>query len=125
LQTPFLDLIGLYSNVPITAKLFDHDDPGHSPSEELGKDLDTAFTAAGVWPEAVLSAHVHNYQRFTRTVQVSGHNKDIAYVIAGTGGLRKPHLVALLVERPAIAPLLLRARRPAPEVAGPILTDLR
>jgi hypothetical protein len=138
LQAPFLDLIGLYSNVaegpgfirghipgehqykwfqgalsriakerkngnrkalivamhhpPITAKLFDPTDPGHSPSEEMGRHLDEAFREAGIWPEAVLSAHVHNFQRFTRTVQMDGDNKEVSYVVAGTGG-RSPQPV--------------------------------
>jgi hypothetical protein len=133
LQMPFLDLIGLYSNVaegpghirgkipgehqyewlkealkkivqsrqggdrkalivathhpPITAKLFDPQDPGHSPSDEMGKDLDDAFNEAGVWPEAIVSAHVHNYQRFTRTVEMpKGGVRKVAYLICGAGG---------------------------------------
>ena len=28
--------------------------------------IDKACNDAGVWPHAVLSAHAHNYQRFTR-----------------------------------------------------------
>jgi hypothetical protein len=45
-------------------------------------DIDSACTAAGVWPHAVISGHVHNYQRFTRTV----NNIQIPYVVAGCGG---------------------------------------
>jgi hypothetical protein len=139
LQMPFLDLIGLYSNVaegpgsirgaisgehqydwfrsalsriaqsrqggerkalivathhpPITAKLFDASDQGHSPSDEMGEDLDGAFNEAGVWPEALISGHVHAFERFTRTVPMpNGENKEVAYVIAGTGG-RSPQRV--------------------------------
>ena len=45
-------------------------------------DIDSACTAAGVWPHAVISGHVHNYERFTRTVS----KLTIPYVIAGCGG---------------------------------------
>ncbi|HYM21362.1 MAG TPA: metallophosphoesterase [Candidatus Kapabacteria bacterium] len=44
--------------------------------------LDKAFKAAKRMPDAVFSGHVHNYQRFTRTVG----KKQIPYVIAGAGG---------------------------------------
>jgi hypothetical protein len=85
-------LIVAMHHPPITAKLFDPTDPGHSPSEEMGRHLDEAFSGAGIWPEAVLSGHDHNFQRFTRTVQVNGANKDVCYVVAGTGG-RSPQPV--------------------------------
>ena len=45
-------------------------------------DIDSACTAAGVWPHAVFSGHAHNYQRFTRTV----NGLQIPYVVAGCGG---------------------------------------
>ena len=44
--------------------------------------IDKACNDAGVWPHAVLSAHAHNYQRFTRL-----HGKtQIPYIICGNGG---------------------------------------
>jgi len=54
----------------------------HGGSPLMLQDLDSACTAAGVWPHAVLSGHVHNYQRFTRVVS----NYQIPYVVAGCGG---------------------------------------
>lgn len=48
----------------------------------IGNALDRAFNAAGRTPDLVLSGHVHNYQRFTRSVG----DKQIPYVIAGNGG---------------------------------------
>ncbi len=54
----------------------------HGGSPLMLQDIDTACTAAGVWPHAVLSGHVHNYQRFTRVV----NNYQIPYVVAGCGG---------------------------------------
>ncbi len=57
-------------------------DTTHGGSPQMLADIDSACTAAGVWPHAVISGHVHNYERFTRTV-----NKiQIPYVIAGCGG---------------------------------------
>jgi Calcineurin-like phosphoesterase len=68
---------------PLTAKLFDSRDEGHSPSEEMSQDLDDAFNGADLWPDAILSAHVHNYQRFTRRVR---GGQQVSYCIAGGGG---------------------------------------
>jgi hypothetical protein len=57
-------------------------DSTHGGSPQMLADIDSACTAAGVWPHAVISGHVHNYERFTRTV-----NKiEIPYVVAGCGG---------------------------------------
>ena len=54
----------------------------HGGSPQMSADIDSACTAAGFWPHAVISGHVHNYQRFTRTVA----NIQIPYVVAGCGG---------------------------------------
>src|SRR5215469_872690 len=54
----------------------------HGGSPMMLADIDSACKAAGVWPHAVISGHVHNYQRFTRTVD----NIEIPYVVAGCGG---------------------------------------
>ena len=57
-------------------------DSTHGGSPEMLADIDSACTAAGVWPHAVISGHVHNYERFTRTV----NSIQIPYIIAGCGG---------------------------------------
>jgi hypothetical protein len=68
----------------------------HGWSEHMLSQIDAACQAAGVWPHAVLSAHAHNYQRFTRT-----HGQtQIPYVICGNGG----HGLAKLTRKGA-APL--------------------
>jgi hypothetical protein len=57
-------------------------DVTHTGSVEMLAQIDAACAAAGVWPHAVLSGHVHNYQRFTRT-----HGQwQIPYIVAGNGG---------------------------------------
>lgn len=54
----------------------------HGGSPRMLADIDSACTAAGVWPHAVFSGHEHNYQRFTRTV----NGMQIPFLVAGCGG---------------------------------------
>ena len=54
----------------------------HGGSPLMLADIDSACTAAGVWPHAVFSGHAHNYQRYTRTV----NGKQIPFIVAGCGG---------------------------------------
>jgi hypothetical protein len=54
----------------------------HGGSPLMLADIDSACTAAGVWPHAVFSGHAHNYQRFTRTVNAM----QIPFLVAGCGG---------------------------------------
>jgi calcineurin-like phosphoesterase family protein len=54
----------------------------HGASPLMLNDIDSACTAAGIWPHAVLSGHAHNYQRYTRTV----NSYQIPFVVAGCGG---------------------------------------
>jgi hypothetical protein len=57
-------------------------DAKHGGTSGLGQDIDQACTAAGLWPDAVLSGHAHLFQRFTRTTQ----GRQIPYVVSGSGG---------------------------------------
>lgn len=54
----------------------------HSGSPMMLADIDAICTATGVWPHAHLSAHVHNYQRFTRSIG----GRQVPYIVAGNGG---------------------------------------
>jgi Calcineurin-like phosphoesterase/Iron/zinc purple acid phosphatase-like protein C len=54
----------------------------HGGSPLMLADIDSACTAAEVWPHALFSGHAHNYQRFTRTV----NTMQIPYIVAGCGG---------------------------------------
>jgi hypothetical protein len=54
----------------------------HGGSPLMVADIDSACTAAGVWPHAIFSGHAHNYQRFTRTVNAM----QIPFLVAGCGG---------------------------------------
>jgi hypothetical protein len=59
---------------------------GHSGSRDMLADLDDAFKKAGVIPDAVLSGHAHNYQRFTRTMRDANGSRQVPFVVAGGGG---------------------------------------
>ena len=76
----------------------------HGWSMELTAQVDAVCAAIGVWPHAVLSAHAHNYQRFTRT----RGDTQVPYIIAGNGG----HGLARLSRRnesPPRAPAIIQA----------------
>jgi hypothetical protein len=46
--------------------------------------IDSACTAAKIWPDLVLSGHAHLYERYTRVM--SADRRQIPYVVAGNGG---------------------------------------
>jgi len=56
---------------------------GHSGSTEMNATIDQACKDAGITPDAFLSGHAHNFQRYTRRM----NGKQIPYIIAGTGGI--------------------------------------
>ena len=126
LNAPFVDIIGLYSNIAenpgyisgptIGNKQKDwlvktlttiqggrkngnqkallitvHHPPmsgagGHGSSVEMLADIDDACNKAVIMPDAVLAAHAHNYQRFTRFMTFNGKPMEIPFVVCGTGG---------------------------------------
>lgn len=59
---------------------------GHSPSPAMLKDIDAACQLAGIMPDAVISGHSHNYQRFTRYVPFNGIKMQIPYYVVGCSG---------------------------------------
>ena len=58
--------------------------------KRIGDLLDAAFTASARTPDLVLNGHVHNYQRFTRTLT----GTTLAYIVIGNGGYRNLHHLA-------------------------------
>ena len=60
---------------------------GHPGSPEMQAQLDGACAAAGIWPDAVLSGHSHNYQRYKRHCVAGKREFDIPYFVVGTGGI--------------------------------------
>ncbi len=80
----------------------------HGWSIELTAQVDAICAELGVWPHAVLSAHAHNFQRFTRH---RAGGTQIPYLIAGNGG----HGLARLTRRnemPLRAPAIVQAAAP-------------
>jgi hypothetical protein len=62
---------------------------GHPGSPQMQSQLDTACASAGIWPDAVLSGHSHQFQRYKRECRTtSGRKFDTAYFVAGTGGIK-------------------------------------
>ena len=112
LDAPFVTIIGLYSNVegsldargryeqqqflltqlsgaPKDKRIIvavHHPpfslDSVHGGSPDILNALDRAFSKSGRYADAVISGHVHSYQRFSRT---AGRHK-ISYIVAGAGG---------------------------------------
>ncbi len=61
-------------------------DGGHSSSLDMLKDIDASCNQAGIYPDAVLAAHSHNYQRFTRLLAAGGKKYQTPYYVVGSGG---------------------------------------
>lgn len=112
LDAPFVTIVGLYSNVEgsldgrgrmdqqhyLNTQMAAADtkkkliiavhhppfslDSAHGGVPDILSALDQAIKATNRMPDAVLSGHVHNYQRFSRVL----NGKSIPYVVAGAGG---------------------------------------
>jgi predicted phosphodiesterase len=68
-------------------------DTNHGSSLNMQQFLNSAFDEAGVWPHLVMSGHVHNYQRFTKTYP---NGKVVPFIVAGAGGYAQLHTIAPL-----------------------------
>jgi hypothetical protein len=58
----------------------------HRSSSDMLRQIDQVCVAKKVYPHAFLSAHAHNYQRYTRTVRFGGSDFDVPFVVCGSGG---------------------------------------
>ena len=68
----------------------------HGSNLALRDALDECFDRAGRPPDAVFSAHAHNYQRFTRNFR----GREIPYVVAGSEGFHELHGLGYGVPEP-------------------------
>jgi hypothetical protein len=59
---------------------------GHSPSKKMLDDIDKCCKDAGIMPDALISGHSHNYQRFTRFTSFGGVNMQIPFFVVGCSG---------------------------------------
>ena len=120
LQTPLVDIIALYSNVPrfghitpVQQEWFLQElkeskgngkallvclhhsaysaDTNHGSSLHMQRFLNQAFAQTDVYPAAVFSGHVHNYQRYSKVYE---NGKTVPFVIAGAGGYADLHHLA-------------------------------
>lgn len=115
LDTPFGWIVGVYTNVPDGGRIeadqldwltnefrtapanealvvaFHHPllslDTHHSGSAYVHEALDAAAKDSGRIPDLVLTAHVHNYQRFTR----NWNGRRVPVIVAGAGGYYNLH----------------------------------
>jgi hypothetical protein len=81
---------------------------GNAGSGFMLDDLDRAFAAGGVGPDAVISGHSHNYQRFHRVDSAGG---EVPYIVAGNGGHAPIGMLKLSRDRTPVR-LPLRGARP-------------
>ncbi len=114
LNTPLVTIIGMYSNCPEGGQVSDtqrhwfiselqaaskslpiilaihhpiYSAYGPHPGSTRLKDLlDECCAEAKRAPEAVLTGHVHNYQRFSAPLL---DKKDVPFIVAGAGGYKK------------------------------------
>lgn len=66
-------------------------DFNHGSSLAMINFLEDAFEQAGVVPDLVMSGHVHNYQRFTKSY---GGGKTTPFIVCGAGGFDELHWLA-------------------------------
>jgi len=77
-------------------------DTTHGGYQDIEIAIDRAMQANGRVPTAVLSGHVHSYQRFERDLGV----KKVPYIVAGAGGYaNKPALIHKIEKDAGGAPL--------------------
>jgi len=58
----------------------------HAGSPLMLRQIDTICKDVGIYPHALLSAHQHNYERYTRTLQFAGKEFEVPFVVCGSGG---------------------------------------
>ncbi|HET8842912.1 MAG TPA: metallophosphoesterase [Ktedonobacteraceae bacterium] len=128
LDTPFVTIIGLYTNVPeggwldaqqiawLSSELSNaasekalivamhhpiySADIMHSGSQYMSNILENAIAQSGRYPDMVLAGHVHNYQRFTRNVA----GRELPYIVAGAGGYWHLHAMSKDTQGQTIKP---------------------
>jgi acid phosphatase type 7 len=112
LVTPYVTLVGLYTNVVnggkldeaqvdwLTKRLGEYKgkpliltmhypaisfDASHPGSQYMENTLNEVINKSGRVPDMVIGGHTHNYQRFTRTTKQEP-SSQIPYIVAGGGG---------------------------------------
>jgi len=76
----------------------------HGSSADMLREIDTICKKVGVYPHAFLSAHAHNYQRYTREIKFDGKEYDVPMIVAGAGGHNVTPMVRGSKGHPAVEP---------------------
>jgi hypothetical protein len=58
----------------------------HGSSSDMLRQIDSICSKVGVYPHAFLSAHAHNYQRYTREIKFAGKDYDVPMIVNGDSG---------------------------------------
>jgi hypothetical protein len=100
----------------------------HGGSPAMLAQIDSICQAAGVYPHAFLSAHQHNYQRYTRTLRFGGSEIQVPFVVCGSGGHRINQIVQGRRGQPGQRPryrsdVRYLDARPAVEATGLVLEN--
>jgi hypothetical protein len=101
----------------------------HGSSSAMLRQIDTICKKAGVYPHAFLTAHAHNYQRYTRKVRLGGKELQVPFLVCGSGGHNVNPLVQSRPGQPAQDPVIgdegmdvsYLESQPAIETAGLVL----
>jgi acid phosphatase type 7 len=130
LLTPLVNIVGLYSNVPSGGEIIAPQinwltnelqslptdvpllvalhhpvysaDDHHGGSTHMKHVIETAATAANRHPDMVIAGHVHNYQRFTKTMS---DGSQVPYLVTGAGGYYNLHHVMKVNGQNMITPV--------------------
>ncbi len=76
----------------------------HGSSSDMLREVDKICSEIGVYPHAWLSAHAHCYQRYTRTIDFHGSERQVPFVVCGNGGHGVNPLVRSTRGHPAAEP---------------------
>jgi hypothetical protein len=76
----------------------------HGSSSAMLRQIDHICRNQGVYPHAFLSAHAHNYQRYTRMLKFEGHDFDVPFIVCGDGGHNVNQLTRARRGQPSMEP---------------------
>ncbi len=133
LLTPLASIVGLYSNVPEGGRIdppqstwlvnelktlpadvpiivtLHHPvysaDNFHSGSTHMKELIESAAKQAGRHPEMVVAGHVHNYQRFTKTMP---DGAQVPYLVTGAGGYYHLHSMMKVKGESMVTPVVFK-----------------
>jgi acid phosphatase type 7 len=139
LLTPLVNIVGLYSNVPeggvvkqpqiewfqSELSTLDKDipiivtlhhpvysaDAFHSGSTHMKQLIEDAAKKVGRHPEMVVAGHVHNYQRFTKTMKGGA---QVPYLVTGAGGYYHLHAMQKVNGETMVPPVVFKDKEGDP-----------